>query len=164
MDKDVEAPTNAAELSSSYGMRPIDDAEKQTGDADAEAGEVKVPVQVNPMDPSQFPDGGAKAWTVVFGAACGLVVSFGWINCQFSTSCDKRNSNSVSLGIGVFQEYYETHQLKEYSSQEVAWIPSLEAFMMFVGGLWVGRIYGTFASKPVDSKRADQSFDFRLFN
>lgn len=39
------------------------------------------PADVNPMDPSQFPEGGLKAWTVVFGAACGLVVSFGWINC-----------------------------------------------------------------------------------
>ncbi|KAJ4508421.1 hypothetical protein HRR83_007353 [Exophiala dermatitidis] len=132
MDKDVEATTNAAELSSADRMRPISDAEKQTGDGDAEAGEVKVPVQVNPMDPSQFPDGGAKAWTVVFGAACGLVVSFGWINC-----------------IGVFQEYYETHQLKEYSSQEVAWIPSLEAFMMFVGGLWVGRIYDNYGPRSL---------------
>lgn len=47
-----------------------------------------------------------------------------------------------STGIGVFQEYYQTHQLKEYTSQEIAWIPSLEAFMMFIGGLWVGRVYG----------------------
>lgn len=94
MDKDVEATTNAAELSSADRMRPISDAEKQTGDGDAEAGEVKVPVQVNPMDPSQFPDGGAKAWTVVFGAACGLVVSFGWINCQFSTSFFRRFSST----------------------------------------------------------------------
>lgn len=38
-----------------------------------------------------------------------MFVSFGWVNC-----------------IGVFQAEYETNQLKEYSSSEVAWITSLE--------------------------------------
>jgi hypothetical protein len=42
----------------------------------------------------------------------------------------------------VFQEYYQTHQLNNYTSQEIAWIPSLELFMMYFGALWVGRIYG----------------------
>lgn len=50
-------------------------------------------------------------------------------------------------GVGVFQAYYEANQLRNYTSQEVAWIPSLEAFMMFVGGLWVGRVYGRFIPK-----------------
>ncbi|OCT47776.1 hypothetical protein CLCR_03725 [Cladophialophora carrionii] len=86
---------------------------------------------INPMDPSQFPEGGLEAWTVVFGSACGIYVSFGWINC-----------------IGVFQDYYQSHQLKEYTAQEIAWIPSLEAFMMFIGGLWVGRVYGQPPSAP----------------
>lgn len=48
----------------------------------------------------------------------------------------------MAAGVGVFQEYYQNNQLKQYSSQEVAWIPSLEAFMMFFGGLWIGRLYG----------------------
>jgi len=32
------------------------------------------------MDPSQFPDGGTKAWLTVLGGFCCLFVSFGWIN------------------------------------------------------------------------------------
>ena len=32
---------------------------------------------INPMHPSQFPDGGTRAWMVVFGAHCALFVSFG---------------------------------------------------------------------------------------
>ncbi len=54
-------------------------------------GNVAAPQGLNPMDPSQFPEGGLEAWTVVFGAACGIYVSFGWINCTFTslqyTSC-----------------------------------------------------------------------------
>ena len=42
-----------------------------------------APKSVSPMDPSQFPEGGLEAWTVVFGAACGIYVSFGWINCEY---------------------------------------------------------------------------------
>jgi hypothetical protein len=31
----------------------------------------------NPMDPSSFPDGGLRAWLVVLGGFCSLIVSFG---------------------------------------------------------------------------------------
>ena len=36
----------------------------------------------NPWDPSEFPDGGLKAWLVVLGAFCCLFCGFGWINCE----------------------------------------------------------------------------------
>lgn len=66
---------------------------------------------VNPwMDPKSFPDGGAKAWLTVAGGSACLFVSFGWVNC-----------------IGVFQNYYQTHQLKEYTPSEIAWIPALQS-------------------------------------
>jgi hypothetical protein len=58
----------------------LDDSEKKI--EDARDGGVAVPQGINPMDPSQFPEGGLEAWTVVFGAACGIYVSFGWINCE----------------------------------------------------------------------------------
>jgi hypothetical protein len=38
--------------------------------------------EANPWHPSQFPDGGAKAWLVVAGGFCCLFCSFGWINCE----------------------------------------------------------------------------------
>ena len=72
--------------------------------------EEKGPPAKNPMgDPSDFPEGGAKAWLTVAGASCCLFVSFGWINC-----------------VGIFQDYYQTHQLKEYSPSTIAWIPALQ--------------------------------------
>ena len=37
------------------------------------------------------------------------------------------------IGVGVFQEYYQTHQLKEYSASSVSWIISFELFFMFLG-------------------------------
>ena len=62
------------------------------------------------MDPKAFPEGGTQAWLTVAGSSACLFVSFGWVNC-----------------VGVFQEYYQTHQLKEYSASDVAWIPALQS-------------------------------------
>ncbi|KAL9564076.1 hypothetical protein ACKAV7_011789 [Fusarium commune] len=69
------------------------------------------------------PDGGLEAWLVVAGGFCANFASFGWINC-----------------IGIFQDYYQQHQLKSYSPSTVAWISSVEAFMLFFWGPIVGKM------------------------
>jgi len=95
---------------------------------DAESAE-KPPM--NPwMDPKSFPDGGAKAWLAVAGSSACLFVSFGWINC-----------------IGVFQDYYQTHQLRRYSPSQIAWIPSLQLFFMLAGGPFVGKIFDDYGPR-----------------
>ncbi|KAF2147540.1 uncharacterized protein K452DRAFT_199557, partial [Aplosporella prunicola CBS 121167] len=76
------------------------------------------------FDPASFPDGGRAAWLCALGSFCALFCSFGWIN-----------------AIGVFQDYYGTHQLAGYPASTIAWIPSLETFMMFFGGPIVGKLY-----------------------
>jgi MFS family permease len=85
---------------------------------------------LNPMDPASFPDGGTRAWLTVWGSLAILIASFGWIN-----------------AIGIFQEYYETHQLQNYSPSDVAWIPALESSCMFAGGLWVGHVYDSYGPR-----------------
>ncbi|RKL42731.1 hypothetical protein BFJ63_vAg8426 [Fusarium oxysporum f. sp. narcissi] len=67
------------------------------------------------------PDGGLQAWLVVAGGFFAVFASFGWINC-----------------IGIFQDYYEQNQLRSYSSSDVAWISSIESFMLFFWGPVVG--------------------------
>ena len=91
-----------------------------------------TPATPSPTDPSSFPDGGKQAWTTVAGGFCALFVSFGWINC-----------------IGIFQTYYQTHQLKAYSPSTVAWVTSLETFFMFGGGIWVGRLYDNYGHRYI---------------
>ncbi|MCJ1265419.1 hypothetical protein MMC22_005296 [Lobaria immixta] len=84
----------------------------------------KAPAASGLHDPKSFPDGGFEAWLVVSGGFFCLFCSFGWINC-----------------IGIFQAYYQEHQLQNLSSSTIAWIPSLEVFMMFVGGPIWGKLY-----------------------
>jgi len=81
MDRGPEKVDEEA-LSSDSAQSQID-AEKQA-DSTNIADDVPVPVKVNPMHPSQFPDGGLQAWLVVFGGFIGLIVSFGWINCEWA--------------------------------------------------------------------------------
>lgn len=86
-------------------------------------------------DSESFPDGGLRAWLVVLGAFFGLFVSFGWTNCATSTSYHGITTVLFMLtltGVGVFQEYYETHQLASLSPGTVSWIPSLTIFTVFI--------------------------------
>lgn len=107
-------PESEANAEADIEQGIADDQEKEAGKAVAKGGH----------DPSAFPDGGLEAWLVVFGGWCSLFVSFGWINCT-----------------GVFQDYYQTHQLKSYSTSTVSWIVAMETFMMFLGGPIFGRIF-----------------------
>ncbi|KAH6620461.1 major facilitator superfamily domain-containing protein [Boeremia exigua] len=88
------------------------------------------PPTVSPFHPSQFPDGGKDAWLCLLGGFCCLFCSFGWINC-----------------LGVFQNYYSTHQLRDSTPSSIAWIASLEIFMMFFPGPIVGWAFDNYGPK-----------------
>ncbi|KAJ5301143.1 tRNA(Thr) (cytosine(32)-N(3))-methyltransferase [Penicillium atrosanguineum] len=81
-------------------------------------------------EPDELVDRGARAWTVVLGAWCCLFCGFGWVN-----------------AIGIFQEYYQNHQLRSYSSSSIAWILSLEPFVLFAAGLVIGRVFDNHGPK-----------------
>ncbi|KAK9470914.1 MFS general substrate transporter [Dipodascopsis tothii] len=78
------------------------------------------------------PDQGLRAWGTVVGAFAGLFVSFGYVNV-----------------VGVFLEYYSTNQLKDYSSSDVAWITSVQSFLMIFGGLVFGRLHDMVGPNPL---------------
>ncbi|KAF2129409.1 MFS general substrate transporter [Dothidotthia symphoricarpi CBS 119687] len=63
------------------------------------------------------PDGGLQAWLVAAGGFCIFFCCLGFTSC-----------------FGVLQEYYSTHQLRERSTDDVAWIGSLSSFIQFAGG------------------------------
>lgn len=76
-------------------------------------------------DPSLYPDGGLRAWSVV-GA------SFLMVFCTFG----------LSNGFGIFQTYLSQHQLANHSQSDIAWIGSIQIFLSFFGGLFSGRFVG----------------------
>ncbi|CAK7227528.1 hypothetical protein SBRCBS47491_006600 [Sporothrix bragantina] len=86
----------------------------------------------HPMHPSQFVGDkyDRRALATLLGSFCVMFSSFGWINC-----------------IGVFQQYYETHQLQGYSDSTVSWIISAELFLMFMGAPIVGKLFDNFGPR-----------------
>ena len=73
---------------------------------------------------SPYPEGGLKAWSVVFGSFSGMTASFGVLN-----------------SVGTFQAYLSTHQLAQESPSSVGWIFSLLAFLTFFCGVQIGPVF-----------------------
>ncbi|KAH8817516.1 monocarboxylate permease-like protein [Xylogone sp. PMI_703] len=87
------------------------------------------PVHIN------FLEGGMKARIVAISASGILFCTFGYVN-----------------AFGVFQEYYQSHQLASVSPSTMPWIGSIQIFLLFAGRLVVGPVfdrYGPIVLWPV---------------
>jgi len=71
-----------------------------------------------------YPEGGLRAWLVVFGSFCGMVACFGFMN-----------------SIGTFEAWLSTHQLADQNGSAIGWIFSIYLFLSFFCGLQVGPIF-----------------------
>ncbi|KAH0361282.1 protein serine/threonine phosphatase 2C, partial [Aureobasidium melanogenum] len=72
-----------------------------------------------------YPEGGTKAWLVVFGAWCGLTASIGVYNTT-----------------GVFSVIISSSVLPTTSASSLGWIFSIYAFVVWSVGVWVGPFLG----------------------
>ncbi|MCJ1404982.1 hypothetical protein MMC11_008208 [Xylographa trunciseda] len=79
-----------------------------------------------------FPEGGSRAWCVVIGCAGVMFCTLGHVN-----------------AFGVYQEYYETHQLQDHSPSDISWIGSLQIFFQFAGGLVGGPLFDRYGAKVI---------------
>ncbi len=77
-----------------------------------------------PREEVTYPEGGLRAYSVVFGSFSGMVAGFGLMNT-----------------VGTFQAYLSTHQLAHYSPGSVGWIFSLYVFLAFFCGIQIGPVF-----------------------
>lgn len=80
--------------------------------------------------PMTFPEGGTSAWLTVFGSFCAMMSVFGLIN-----------------SAAVFESWFSTHQLAEYTPSEIGWIFSLYLFFVFFVGLQVGPVFDAYGPR-----------------
>lgn len=99
-------------------MTVEDDKEKSTSDPALDSTN-SISICCSDIPP---PDQG-RAWLAMIGAAFGLYSSFGYVNV-----------------VGLYEAYYLHHQLSDYSASTISWITSLQVFILFVGGIFFGRI------------------------
>jgi MFS family permease len=80
---------------------------------------------IRTLDPDDtFPDGGTRSWLVVLGSFFLLMASYGMMN-----------------STGVLQNYFATHQLANYSTSAVGWIPGLFTFFGLVLSVQIGPMF-----------------------
>jgi hypothetical protein len=68
-----------------------------------------------------YPEGGLRAWLVVLGAWCAMVPSMGMLNT-----------------IGVIDAWIGENQLASLPKSQTAWIVSIYAFLLYLGGSCAG--------------------------
>ena len=71
-----------------------------------------------------YPEGGSRAWLVVYGSFSGMTASFGLMNT-----------------IGAYQAYVSTHQLRHLDPSTIGWIFSIYSFIAFFCGVQIGPIF-----------------------
>jgi hypothetical protein len=82
----------------------------------------KIQQDHEPNDDGDCPEGGWRAWTVVLGAWCAMVPSMGMLNT-----------------IGILDAWIGENQLEALPKSQTAWIVSLYAFFLYIGGSCAGK-------------------------
>lgn len=121
LKEDMEKPTTCGTISLKDGAvdgtvtsSPISSGIRVSHEADA-PGEAPLPT---------YPEGGLRAYLVVFGSFCAMTAGFGLMN-----------------AVGVFQAYLSTNQLSRSSSGTIGWIFSIYIFLAFFCGAQIGPIF-----------------------
>lgn len=73
-------------------------------------------------DHAECPEGGWRAWSVVLGAWCAMVPSMGMLNT-----------------IGILDAWIGENELEALPKSQTAWIVSLYAFFLYIGGSCAGK-------------------------
>ncbi|KAJ7087163.1 MFS general substrate transporter [Mycena epipterygia] len=76
------------------------------------------------QDVADPPDGGFRAFIVLCGTFAGFFATFGHLSSW-----------------GVFQEYYQQHQLHHSTPSQISWIGSISTAMLFLPSIVVGRLF-----------------------
>jgi MFS family permease len=76
------------------------------------------------------PEGGSRAWIVAAGGGAIFFSTLGFAN-----------------SFGTFEEYYLSHQLKDWSASDISWIGSLAIFLQFFAGMLSGPLFDRYGEK-----------------
>ncbi|KAH7029948.1 putative monocarboxylate permease [Macrophomina phaseolina] len=81
-------------------------------------------------EPDDFPEGGFRAWSVVFGSWCAMIAAFGLLN-----------------SMGVIHAWLSSHQLSDHSYTDIGWIFSIYTFLVYFGSVQIGPVFDTYGLK-----------------
>ena len=111
-------------LSASDGDGDGDDSSSRFGSHVSEA------VPLSEVDDNEYPEGGVRAWLVVFGCWLALFAALGLMNI-----------------LATFQTYVSANQLADYDPGTIGWIFSLYTFISFFLGIYVGPLFDKYGPR-----------------
>lgn len=94
------------------------------------------------QETDEFPDGGLKAWLVVAGTFSSLFCTLGFSN-----------------SFGVFQTYYKLRVMPKEGFDDIAWIGSIQFFLIFAVGVVGGPLFDRYGPWVCWQKGPDLSID-----
>lgn len=112
-----------------------DDVHDHESENEKESSELETDDSENlplPKEDLDFPEGGTRAWLVVFGSWAAMTGTFGLCNAT-----------------GYLQAWLAENQLKHMSESNISWIWSIYLFLFFLGGVQVGPLFDAYGLKYV---------------
>lgn len=88
-----------------------------------------IELEEHKPDDQDFPEGGREAWLVAAGTAGIMFCSLGYTN-----------------SFGVFQAHYMRYQLQGYTPNDISWIGSTQAFLVFASGAIGGPLFDRYGA------------------
>jgi MFS family permease len=77
-----------------------------------------------------FPEGGPRAWFVIFGSFCIICGTFGLIS-----------------SVGLFQAYWQAHQLSSFKTRDIGWISAVNVFLNLFLGVQIGPLFDRYGPR-----------------
>ncbi|CZR56793.1 related to monocarboxylate transporter 2 [Phialocephala subalpina] len=77
-----------------------------------------------------YPEGGLRAWLVVFGSWCAMFASLG-----------------IANTLASFQAYIAQNQLSTYTPDQIGWIFSIYTFLSFACGIYIGPLFDVYGPR-----------------
>ncbi|GJC99151.1 Riboflavin transporter MCH5 [Colletotrichum higginsianum IMI 349063] len=124
----------ASEKGSSSSSTSSPPAAPSTGQQQEKHTEDEKQEKITRSTDDEYPEGGTRAWLVAAGTAGILFCSLGYTN-----------------SFGVFQAYYMRNQLRDHTPDDISWIGSIQAFLVFASGAIGGPVfdrYGAWVIRP----------------
>lgn len=127
--KSSPVPVNVPSEEQYHEKIPITDDTVQGSTSDSVVSK-DLATSLEAQDEYLYPEGGIRAWLVVFGSFCAMFGSLG-----------------IANTLASFQAYISMNQLSNYSPEQIGWIFSLYTFLSFACGIYIGPLFDVYGPR-----------------